>query len=204
MYSSYGTLNNQCRPQTVANVNNTKYLLDTVPPILKFDAWYNISNRGMQCSNPNPKIGLPNKCNVTGPGCTANGVGERKVETCSAKKGNGKNAKEIWGNNLWTYLHYSAMNYPDQPSAQEVEDMKNWLCALSTTIPCAECKKHYRGYIEKSKPQLDNICSNKDNLFRFLFELHNKVNARLGKPVLTYEQAVKMYENDGTCTDCKK
>jgi len=99
-----------------------------------------------------------------------------------------------WGPHLWAYLHYSAMNYPTHPSKEQREAMKKWLCCLSATIPCKNCSTHYSKYIEKSKPRLDEICGSKDKLFNFLVDIHNKVNQRNGKRVVSYEEAREIYK----------
>ena len=118
-------------------------------------------------------------------------------KTCNAE-----DSKQIWGNSLWTYMHYAAMNYPERPAGETINEMVNWLSTLATTIPCKNCSNHYRGYIEESKPQLPSICSTRDSLFKFLVDLHNKVNQRLGKPKVTLEEAQQMYQSDGSCTTC--
>ena len=107
----------------------------------------------------------------------------------------------LWGSNLWRYMHYAAINYPKNPTNDQIQEMENWLCSLAGTIPCKNCSKHYRGYIEKSKPRLHDICSNKDSLFNFLVDLHNKVNVRTGKPEISYEEARNLYDSEG-CTSC--
>ena len=100
---------------------------------------------------------------------------------------------KIWGPILWSYLHYSAINYPEHPTKQQVKEMKDWLCSLPTTIPCKNCSQHYRKYIEQNREQLDKICSCRDHLFNFLVDIHNKVNKRNGKKELTYDEARKIY-----------
>lgn len=101
-----------------------------------------------------------------------------------------------WGPYLWTYMHYAAANYPEQPTEQEIHDMMNWLCTLHVTIPCTNCQVHYKRYIDQYKPYLYRICANKHHLFNFLVDIHNQVNKRNNKPIVSYEQAREMYYND--------
>jgi hypothetical protein len=100
---------------------------------------------------------------------------------------------KLWGPHLWAYLHYSASNYPDNPTEEQIKEMMNWLTCLPVTIPCSECSKHYKNYIQQNRTNLPAICSTKNNLFRFLVDIHNKVNERYGKPKLSYEDAWKLY-----------
>lgn len=98
-----------------------------------------------------------------------------------------------WGPHLWSYMHYAAANYPDKPTPKEIHAMMDWLCALPVTIPCDSCKSHYAKYIERHKPILHDICSSRDSLFKFLVDIHNKVNKRNNKPEMTYDQAVHLF-----------
>jgi len=100
---------------------------------------------------------------------------------------------KLWGPHLWSYMHYSAANYPEYPSEKEIQDMVVWLKVLPVTIPCVSCKQHYGAYIENNKDRLYQICSSKNDLFNFFVDIHNKVNERSGKPTMTYEDAKRMY-----------
>lgn len=99
-----------------------------------------------------------------------------------------------WGPHLWMYMHFAAANYPEQPTERDVQEMINWLCSLPVTIPCDSCRTHFRRYIEKSKPRLPEICSDKERLFNFLVDIHNKVNERNQKPIMSYEEAKQIYQ----------
>lgn len=117
--------------------------------------------------------------------------------TCSSNSGHSDQRwsrdPTQWGPHLWTYMHYAAANYPEQPNEQEIQDMIMWLCSLPVTIPCVNCQIHYKRYIEKSKPYLYRICSNRTSLFNFLVDIHNQVNQRNNKPLVSYEDARRMY-----------
>lgn len=98
-----------------------------------------------------------------------------------------------WGPHLWYYLHFSSANYPDTPSTEQQKAMRDWLCSLSVTIPCKSCSNHFHQYIERHKQDLGTICSSRDNLFRFLVDVHNKVNSRKGKSPMTHQAARELY-----------
>ena len=99
----------------------------------------------------------------------------------------------IWGPHLWNFLHYSATNYPEHPSKQQIQEMITWLCSLPVAIPCPDCSGHYKKYIEENKSKMVDICSSRDKLFNFLVDIHNKVNVRNGKRVVSYEEARNLY-----------
>lgn len=100
-----------------------------------------------------------------------------------------------WGPHLWSYLHYSAINYPIKPSKQQQKSMKQWLTCLSATIPCKNCSTHYNKYIQQHFKNLDVICASRDTLFNFLVDIHNKVNKRNGKREVGYDEARWLYRS---------
>ncbi len=100
----------------------------------------------------------------------------------------------VWGPPAWISLHISAVNYPEQASNLVRERMKNRILALPLEIGCTDCRTHCTNIIQKIAPNLDTICSTRDNLFKFYVDLHNMVNVRLNKPVMSLETAWKMYK----------
>lgn len=103
------------------------------------------------------------------------------------------NDPKVWGPHLWTYLHCSAANYPEQPTSQQIDDMIAFLISLKSTLPCPNCKVHYGQYIQQNKDRLRDICSNRNRLFNFTVDIHNKVNERNNKRLVSYDEAWKMY-----------
>jgi hypothetical protein len=188
-YYSYRKSRDTCNTYPTSIKSNYKFLKNCNNKNI-YDIYNPVHNIGYIIEEKKHDV----SCNIDG------AFGDKNVsdnETCSMN-GNGvcskwKNDPKLWGPHLWAYLHYSAMNYPENPSRKEIDEMINWLCSLPVTIPCDNCSKHYRGYIEKNKNNLPVICSNKDTLFNFLVDIHNKVNERNGKPIMSYEDARKLY-----------
>jgi hypothetical protein len=100
---------------------------------------------------------------------------------------------EVWGPSLWFSLHNGCMSYPIKASKIVSDKMKGFVMGLPYIIPCADCSEHARAHIEFNYNKLDNICSGRDNLFEFFCNMHNYVNKRFGKPVLSVEEAKKIY-----------
>jgi hypothetical protein len=100
---------------------------------------------------------------------------------------------DVWGPHLWRYLHYCTANYPVKPDKQTVQTMVNWIQTLYITLPCTKCKYHFNKYVEENKYRLYDICSSRENLFYFFVDIHNKVNKRNGKGMISYEDAKRMY-----------
>lgn len=116
-------------------------------------------------------------------------------QCCGVRKQNNtwSSDPQEWGPHLWYYLHTCAANYPKNPSREQRRGMKNWLQNLKWTIPCKMCSDHYGSYIFKNQNRLDEICQNRENLFAFFVDIHNKVNRRNNKPEMSLEDAKKLY-----------
>lgn len=111
-------------------------------------------------------------------------------QNTSSKKGN---LPEIFGPPLWFVLHNASVYYPENASPLHAERMKNIILGLPVLLPCETCKEHATNFIEENKHLLSDICKTKKSLFEFFVDFHNYVNERLQKPVLSYEEASKIY-----------
>ena len=99
----------------------------------------------------------------------------------------------VWGRPFWFSLHSSAAHYPIKASNMVRDLMVGRLLALPIEIPCSRCRPHASAFIEANKNKLFYICSGRDKLFNFYVDFHNKVNERYGKPIMSYEQARKIW-----------
>lgn len=104
------------------------------------------------------------------------------------------NLPEVFGPPLWFSLHNAAAYYPENASPITAERMKNIIIGLPVLIPCATCKEHATTYIEERKHTLMEVSKSRKTLVRFFIDFHNYVNERLGKKVLSYEEAEALYE----------
>ena len=102
----------------------------------------------------------------------------------------------IFGPAYWFTLHVGALNYPLRPSPIVIDKMKNFINAIPIMVPCVNCKEHATAYIEKNYDKLDSICSSRDSLFKFFVDFHNEVNIQTNKPVMSYEDAYKLYSGN--------
>jgi hypothetical protein len=86
----------------------------------------------------------------------------------------------FWGPHAWTLFHTIALQYPEQPSEEHKAALRNFVGALPWLLPCGGCQAHFRQLIADLPPREDS----RDELRAWFNEAHNRVNARLGKPVL--------------------
>ena len=99
---------------------------------------------------------------------------------------------KIWGPAGWKFLHSITLHYPENPSLQDKQNYKKFFESLQFTIPCEKCKNHYQESLQKYS--LDNALNNKEALFNWLVDIHNEVNKKNNKKVLSYEEVKNIYE----------
>jgi len=86
---------------------------------------------------------------------------------------------EIWGPNLWGTLHLLCLTGTIT---------SNFVQEFASVIPCPMCAGHFVELLKENPfPESDDPLV----LFRWSVHIHNLVNARLGKPIFSPEQAMK-------------
>ena len=109
------------------------------------------------------------------------------------KEGKSAKSPKIWGPLYWANFHISSISYPKNPTPVIRERMKHRILAIPYELPCQICRIHASAYIDGKREDIEDIVSCRDSLFRFYVDFHNAVNARLGKPKWSYEQAYRHY-----------
>jgi hypothetical protein len=95
---------------------------------------------------------------------------------------------------MWRTIHWAASIFPDDAPDAKKRLAIAWLWSFVALLNwCNDtCSPHWAAYLEDHSPDL----SSRDAFFRWTVDAHNTVNQRLGKPVLTYEQAEALYQRD--------
>lgn len=88
--------------------------------------------------------------------------------------------KDVWGNARWTDLHTLAATYSENPSRSERKEYKQMIEGLLKYLPCDTCKANSK----KHRKSIKINYKNRYTLSKSLCELHNVVNADLGKPAV--------------------
>jgi len=91
---------------------------------------------------------------------------------------------DLWGPHCWKFLNYLATSYPEKPTQDIKNNVKNFINSLKNVIPCEKCREHFQLNL-KNYPLDDNILNNKNNLIEWLIKVHNEVNTRTGKKIFT-------------------
>tara|TARA_B110000208_G_scaffold86360_1_gene109371 strand:+ start:569 stop:994 length:426 start_codon:yes stop_codon:yes gene_type:complete len=98
---------------------------------------------------------------------------------------------KIWGPHAWLFLHTITFNYPENPSEQDKVNFFTFFDSLKHVLPCVKCRKHYS---ENSKDLKDNLNS-KDDLVKWLINIHNNVNIINNKSAWTYHDVYNKYQD---------
>ena len=103
------------------------------------------------------------------------------------------NNNNVWGPSAWTFLHTITYNYPENPTDNDKKNYHNFFMNLQHVLPCKKCQAHYTENIQKY--DLNNSLDNRDDLVKWLIDLHNDVNRNNGKPVWSYSDVFNKYQS---------
>lgn len=93
---------------------------------------------------------------------------------------------DIWGPQTWFFLNSAVLSLPDGDIPDEQQKkIYNFFDSLTYMLPCGSCREHYTEYFNKNSIDI----SNRDSIWNWLIKLHNAVNIRYNKPVISTEDA---------------
>ena len=116
---------------------------------------------------------------------------------------------KIWGPPGWLFLHCVTQGYPnviDTTNEAHVirrEQTKIFFESLAEVLPCKYCRQSYKKYLEEIP--IDDHLSTRVELCKWLYDIHNKVNEKLGiQEVPDFEKVYERYEMfRSKCGDAK-
>ena len=92
---------------------------------------------------------------------------------------------------LWTELHLLALEYPSDIQ-EKFRQWKGKVLFRFKSIGCL-CNNHLRMFLVHYP--VENYITNKDIFFNWSVDLHNFVNNKLNKKIITYDEAREIYTN---------
>jgi len=98
-----------------------------------------------------------------------------------------------WGPMAWGMINSVAFVYNPQRDKQNYFD---FFMKLGSVLPCDECRTHY--YQNINKQELLAALESNETFFRWVYDLHNKVNQQIGVPESkwpSYESVKERYES---------
>ena len=106
-----------------------------------------------------------------------------------------------WGPVGWEYLHTVSFNYPidpeeydrlnEQPIGSTRQKYKDFFIQVGETLPCKYCRTSYREFIKDNPIRLDS----RDEITKWLYEIHDMVNQKIGKKSIPFEDVKKKFES---------
>jgi hypothetical protein len=112
---------------------------------------------------------------------------------------------EFWGPCAWKFLHAISFAIPESPDDDQVHHLTQFFGSAGHVLPCPACGVHYNAYIESHRADFARALRSGPLLQRFLWELHNEVNDRRGKPdnKLDFGAVQQMY-TQGSAPGCPR
>lgn len=105
-----------------------------------------------------------------------------------------------WGSGSWIMIHSIAYVY--NPKLDK-EKYFNFFSNLGSILPCEDCRIHYSQNLNKQ--ELITALETNETFFRWVYDLHNKVNKQTGVPESkwpSYESIREKYNSFKTsCSD---
>jgi len=96
------------------------------------------------------------------------------------------------GPHMWATMHYAVHQCPDSQFATCAPALLSMIRSYEIFMPCADCKNHYAALLRLHPPE-QAAALGRDALARWTVDAHNSVNARLGKPTMSYTEAEAIY-----------
>ena len=116
----------------------------------------------------------------------------------------------FWGPDGWNLCHSIAYGYPNHPKKKHKKDYAIFFNSLSHVLPCIYCRRSFHQYLNEL-PIHNKLegrgfpLDHRENLFRWIYLIHNKVNQKLRSQNIIenddpcYTEILHKYEND-SCT----
>ena len=116
---------------------------------------------------------------------------------------------KVWGPTGWLFLHCVTFGYPyainpENPDHKyKKRDYKLFFEKLGDILPCKYCRDSYKEFI-KEHP-IDKHLNKREDLCKWLYDIHNKVNKKLGVPDCDIPNFKEVQQNYETFrAKCKK
>jgi hypothetical protein len=101
----------------------------------------------------------------------------------------------VWGPSMWHSLHTMSFNYPVNPTPEDKKNYRFHILNLQNVLPCKYCRMNLKKNFKKLPLKITDM-KNRDTFSRYIYNLHEVVNAMLGKKSgLSYCDVRERYEH---------
>jgi hypothetical protein len=99
----------------------------------------------------------------------------------------------VWGPHYWFFLDTIAMSYPKHPNAVTKKVYYDLIQNFHLFIPVKEHSENFNKLL--SSYPISSYLDDKESFIRWVHFIHNKINAQLNAPQLTYNDFYTNYYN---------
>ena len=109
---------------------------------------------------------------------------------------------EIWGPKYWFFLYTVALTYPLSPNDVSKKKYYDFIQNFPLFIPNPEIGNTFSQFLDyyPVTPYLDS----RESMLKWIHFIHNKINIYLGKPEVTYYDAMNKYYDNYKLKEVKK
>ena len=91
---------------------------------------------------------------------------------------------ETWGPSMWFMMHLTAATYPTRPTPADAASYAAFFNSLRNVLPCEGCRRGYDTILATEPTRMTpRTFGSREALFKWTVDVHNRVNAKLGKPI---------------------
>lgn len=109
---------------------------------------------------------------------------------------------EIWGPIYWSYLYTVALSFPDSPNDTTKRKYYDLIMNMPLFIPIPNMGNTFARFLDSYPPQ--PYITSKESLLKWVHFIHNKMNVFLGKPEMSYYEAMDNYYDKYKLKEVKK
>lgn len=98
---------------------------------------------------------------------------------------------KLWGNEMWIAIYAIAIAYPDEPDSNHKTNIIDYFKTLRVLLPCKNCRDHYTTFMNEDK--IESNISSKDELCKWVNRIHNSINKKLNKKLISLSSVKKYF-----------
>lgn len=97
-----------------------------------------------------------------------------------------------WGSSFWVTAHTVAAAFPLDPTETDKNKFKAYFDSFEFVLPCTECRENWSSVLEK-RPLIQAALTSRIALCRWVLDVHNLVNEKLGKKTFNWKQLTSRF-----------
>ena len=91
----------------------------------------------------------------------------------------------VWGNDGWTFLRYTALGFPENPTDEKKGKYKQLFESLGYTLPCEKCQINYLNHWKKYP--IDEYLTGPKKLFTWVNLIYNDIQKMNNSTIIDNE-----------------